>query len=406
MKNIVIGSFYRPPYASIQTLEHLNESVSRVKEKCKDKIIILAGDFNLPHIDWNSLAVKTSCNQSNQHHYLLNIAEEHGLEQIQMNQTRQDNNLDLYFPSHPSLVKTCDTVPGISDHEMVIVDSDIKPKYNKPKRRKIYHYKKANWENIKAKMCRLSSEVCNMKNVENCWNDLKTGINSILDSEVPSKLSSNKHSHSWITSSLKNKIEKKLHQKAKFSKSKEDWEKFRSYKSVIQKEIRNAHWTNVNESLSKSMQVGNNKSFWKYIKSKRCDNVGVAGLKRNGVLHQDSRTKAEILNNQFKSVFTKENPYAQKPQLNENRYPDINDLKITTSGVKKLLSKLNINKASGPDSIPNRILRHCSEELAPAITHIFQISLSTGTLPSDWRKANVSPIFKKEKSPRSHESYC
>jgi hypothetical protein len=37
--------------------------------------------------------------------------------------------------------------------------------------------------------------------------------------------------------------------------------------------------------MEKSMEEGNNKSFWKYIKSRRKDNIGVAGIKVNGVLH-------------------------------------------------------------------------------------------------------------------------
>ena len=68
---------------------------------------------------------------------------------------------------------------------------------------------------------------------------------------------------------------------------------------------------------------------------------------------------------------------------------------ITTAGVQKLLANLNTNKMSGPDGLPNRIMKTSAEELAPAITEIYKRSLTTGTLPSDWRNASVSPIFKK-----------
>lgn len=40
-------------------------------------------------------------------------------------------------------------------------------------------------------------------------------------------------------------------------------------------------------------------------------------------------------------------------------------------------------------------MKSCAEELAPVISHIFQLSLETGSLPTDWRNANISPIFKK-----------
>jgi hypothetical protein len=43
--------------------------------------------------------------------------------------------------------------------------------------------------------------------------------------------------------------------------------------------------------MEKSMEEGNNKSFWKYIKSRRKDNIGVAGIKVNGVLHQLNKSQ-------------------------------------------------------------------------------------------------------------------
>ena len=64
-------------------------------------------------------------------------------------------------------------------------------------------------------------------------------------------------------------------------------------------------------------------------------------------------------------------------------------------GVEGLLKKINASKASGPDNIPNRVLKECATELAPAIAVLFQQSLNTGTLPDAWTSANISPIFKK-----------
>ena len=54
-----------------------------------------------------------------------------------------------------------------------------------------------------------------------------------------------------------------------------------------------------------------------------------------------------------------------------------------------------MHKAVGPDCIPNIILKTCAEEIAPGLTKIFDVSIRTGTLPEDWRNANVAPIFKK-----------
>ena len=52
-------------------------------------------------------------------------------------------------------------------------------------------------------------------------------------------------------------------------------------------------------------------------------------------------------------------------------YPIIPDIHITTPGVHKLLSEINLNKVPGPDSIPAQVLKSASEELAPMLTHLF-----------------------------------
>ena len=75
--------------------------------------------------------------------------------------------------------------------------------------------------------------------------------------------------------------------------------------------------------------------------------------------------------------------------------PTIDDTKISEQGVKKLTESLSPYKAGGPDGIIPGVLRELAEELAPALTIIFQSSLSTGIVPIDWRDAYVTPIFKK-----------
>ena len=50
----------------------------------------------------------------------------------------------------------------------------------------------------------------------------------------------------------------------------------------------------MNAILNKSLEHGNNKPFWKYIKARRNDNIRVAAIKDNGILYHDSKTKAEL----------------------------------------------------------------------------------------------------------------
>ena len=87
---------------------------------------------------------------------------------------------------------------------------------------------------------------------------------------------------------------------------------------------------------------------------------------------------------------------------------------IEPSRVLKLLSKLDVTKATGLDQISNKVLKRGDGELyvtparaaaketiklaAPVIykqlTELFNLSLKSGEYPDDWKLAKVSPVFK------------
>ena len=81
----------------------------------------------------------------------------------------------------------------------------------------------------------------------------------------------------------------------------------------------------------------NSKKFWSFIKSKDQEWTGVAPLKNKmGFLQSDNKSKAEILNEQFQSVFTKEN-LINCPTKGNSAYQTMSDIKINCKGVTKLL---------------------------------------------------------------------
>ena len=60
-----------------------------------------------------------------------------------------------------------------------------------------------------------------------------------------------------------------------------------------------------------------------------------------------------------------------------------------------LLRQLNPNKAHGPDEISPQLSKLVSEEIAPALTIIFQQSYDQSSTTMDRNSAIVMPIFKK-----------
>ncbi len=114
----------------------------------------------------------------------------------------------------------------------------------------------------------------------------------------------------------------------------------------------------------------------------------------DGITHSDPKSQSEILNDQFVSVFTKED-MSSIPSKGTSPYPDLPHITITGNGVNKRLWHLNPQKASGPDSIQTRILKVIAHQISPALTILFQTPINQGTRPADWKSAFIVPLFKK-----------
>ena len=73
----------------------------------------------------------------------------------------------------------------------------------------------------------------------------------------------------------------------------------------------------------------------------------------------------------------------------------MSEIKIDLKGVIKPLWNLKPDKAAGPDSIKPVGLKQLKTEIAPVMCLLFEKTLQTGQLPSDWKKAQVCPLFQK-----------
>ncbi len=62
--------------------------------------------------------------------------------------------------------------------------------------------------------------------------------------------------------------------------------------------------------------------------------------------------------------------------------------------VEKCLSRIKINKAMGPDGIPNRILQENSVLLAEPVCNLWNASYRDGHVPALWKSADVCPLPK------------
>ena len=82
--------------------------------------------------------------------------------------------------------------------------------------------------------------------------------------------------------------------------------KFKKIKHHIQKWLRQSYWQYIEDIVTPKETEGtfnSMKKFWTYIKHKKIDHQGISSLKQDDKLITDPIPKANVMNDQFKSVF-------------------------------------------------------------------------------------------------------
>jgi hypothetical protein len=294
-----------------------------------------------------------------------------------------------------------------ADHNIIYVDMLIKPEVGKQPKRKAYMYHKANWDKIKESTTLLSNNLLTVeptKTTQELWDAIESGLQDIVKDNIPSKPIKGYKDPPWLTGEIKTLFRKRdtAYRRWVRSCSHQDEMAFKSIKTESQNK-----WRQARDKYTQSIFSSENdddyehhvhrqplKKFWGYIKALKRDNSGTSPLKKDGVLITDAKGKANIMNDQYASVFTKEDT-ASVPNLGPCPNKKIQPLEISPKGVELLLSGLNPSKAAGPDSLHPRFLKEVSKELTPLLARLFQKSLEEGSVPVQWRTANVTPIFKK-----------
>ena len=62
--------------------------------------------------------------------------------------------------------------------------------------------------------------------------------------------------------------------------------------------------------------------------------------------------------------------------------------------VLKMFSSLDERKATGPDVISAKLLRMVAQAISLSITYLFNASMQSGQIPTEWKEANIIPVPK------------
>ena len=238
------------------------------------------------------------------------------------------------------------------------------------------------------------------KDTYSSWNEFKSLLNNSINNNVPMKKRRTKTSKKiWITREIVRQIRKKKHLYRNYRLTREP-QTYNRYKEV------EAHVKQlVKDSVQRFEQkLGDNikhdsKSFYKYVKSKQQVKDSIGPLKgQNGEVSSDLKFMAEELNAFCASSFTRENTeniLSSNVKFKGDSEEKLTDINITPELVRKHLLKLKRNKSPGPDNIGSSLLLDICDYISEPLSLIFNMSIHLKQVPTDWKHANVTPIFKK-----------
>ena len=328
---------------------------------------------------------------------LLDTFDTFGFQQLVTFPTRRHNTLDIFATNRLSLVEKCEPIPGIGDHESVLIESLVTAKYIPSAQWTIYLWSKANYTHLSDIIAdfsrRFLSEYTVESPVQQLWHEFQQLSLECL-SLIPSGTSSCRFSQPWITSKTKQmcRRNKRRYKRACLTNSEHDWSAYYHIKKLAQSECRKANNDYVSKLISPDKKYPN-KRLWSYIKGQRHEYSGIPTINANGLTLSEDSAKANALNAQFASVFTREDTSVIL-NLSGTTYPTMRPISVAVEGVASLLSNLDPCKASGPDGIPARFLKDMANDLAPSLTLIYQASLQQGCIPDEWKKVLFTPIYK------------
>jgi len=239
-----------------------------------------------------------------------------------------------------------------------------------------------------------------MGGVDDIWNKIKSDLLDLRDIFIGTKKQKQKCESKWVTKTAKKLRVAKKNAWIKYRKSNNDSTLYDEYKTKLRLSVKENKKAKLayEEKLADNIKT-DNKSFFSYINSKSRTRNKVGPLKDNNNLIIDENKKAaNFLNDYFSSVFTTEDleqiPDPVKIFKGETSDYLLN-ISVSEEEVLDKLQSINVNKSMGPDDIHGKLLYEIRYAITKPLTYMFNLSLSQGVVPQDWRDANVVPLHKK-----------
>ena len=421
--NTILASVYRPPNASFSTfsavLDFIQSFIDPLLES-KHYDVVLTGDFNLPNITWSSLTVqRTSTKENNESaDLLLSFMNTNLMSQYINIPTRGSNILELLISNSDTFTHhVTSTNTDMSDHNIVKVTLPFNPAVSQPTSLapdfepnsfRALNLFKGDFDSINSELETIHWEylksLCN--GIDEFSELFRLTILQICSKHCPPKEAGSKVVKSKefrlrsVIKRKKRKLNSRLRAISQVNPKSPAIQCLKKKLSMLELELKESHIAELNAREKKAVGIvkDNPKYFYSYVKkfSRKRTSVGPLFNKEN-VLCPDPEVMADILQNQYKSVFSDPDPChkilnGHGPKLTS----ELSNFTFSCDDIEKAIMEIDPYSACGEDDIPAFVLRQCKSCLSFPLYLIWSESLQHGHIPYIYKSQTITPVHKKD----------
>ena len=395
-KKLLISALYRPPSDNNDILDYIDNMAYAKMDEFGAHNLMIIGDFNVHHRDWLGSNITDNAGRRT-----LQLADGLGLNQIVTEPTRGENILDLVLTHLPAGATTLANI-GSSDHNPVLVKLKVPVFRDKPYKRKVWCYEKASFWDMRGYLSDVDwPSVFKENNSDNLCTKITDIVIDAMEIFIPNKTVTKKTGDkAWFDDKCRCAANKKrrLYRQMRINNNPESKNKFIESRKMYNKVERQAK---INYNLKIKRDLADNqlssKKWWGIINSisGRTGKSETPIIVQNGISYESSHEKAEVFCQTFSEKCKLPNADDQPPDVTQFPTTRLDNIIFKPKYIKKILQKLDTDKASGPDMIPAIVLKMCCAELASPLCRLFQLCYAQGVFPKQWKIAQVIPIHKR-----------
>lgn len=391
---LLLCTAYRPPKYS-EFWEPFERNIEQVKDEYQNNYLLLMGDLNADFETANGKKLIELCSSFN---LTCHINEPTRFEKL------SSTCLDQIISNMPNfLCSTTVTPPIASDHCTVGAQFKLKVSKELPYERLIWKYQQGDYPGFRQALVNADWDDCFHGDVNEACTKWTETFTNIARTYIPNKhVLIRPNDKPWFNNELRllrRKVNRLFH-RAKRSGNDSLWNRYKAERNVYQDKLNAAeerHKSHLAESLTKSRH---GKHWWGTVNKLlgKGGDESFPAMKdlTNDSFVTDNMSKASLFNTFFMSHSNIDTSEAQLPN-EEPIYPGpiLDSLTATEEDVFDFIKSIDPNKATGPDGISPRLLKEAGHSIVPSLTKLFNLSLTTATVPESWKRANVIPVHKK-----------